>query len=332
MGRGGRKLLRLTIGMVCLGAMLWTVVALGPRRVAAVALEAHPAWLALSVLPLLGRFLIWALKWTRMLAREQRVPYSLALRIVAAGSFVNLTTPTAKLAGGVVRAVLIHRRRGWRVSAAYGWALADQVTNVLGHLLLYAVCSLAVAAALPLGRWNLIFGVSGAAALAGLALLVALRGPAWNRLRDRGVCLRLYRLVPARFRGEATEDESVERVRRIFGPLLDGGGSPLVFVADMCWAALSFASLCLANAMVLRALGVDTSLLLIVTAVMLGYLAGVLVGAWGGIGVTEAALTALFVQFGLPADQAAAGALLHRGIFYAAVLLLGGWSLFHETR
>ena len=55
-------------------------------------------------------------------------------------------------------------------------------------------------------------------------------------------------------------------------------------------------------------------------AVVLAYFAGVLVGAWGGIGVTEAALTGLYVQIGLPPDQAAAGALLHRAVFYAVVL------------
>lgn len=312
--------------------MTWTVLSLGPRKVLAVALQAHPGWLALSVIPLLGRFFIWAVKWTRMLARKRPVPYFRALRILAAGSFVNLTTPTAKLAGGVVRAVLIHRHQGWRISTAYGWAMADQVTNVLGHVLLYAIFSLAAAASFSLGRWNLIFTLSGTACLAGLALVVALRRWGWTRLQDREVCLRLFRLVPSRFRRDESEDESADRVRRTFGPLLHTGGNTATFLTDLLWAAASFASLCMANAMVLRALGVETPLLVIAAAVMLGYLVGVLIGAWGGIGVTEAALTALFIQFGLSPDQAAAGALLHRAIFYTAVLLLGGGALWHETR
>jgi uncharacterized membrane protein YbhN (UPF0104 family) len=58
----------------------------------------------------------------------------------------------------------------------------------------------------------------------------------------------------------------------------------------------------------------------------------VVVGVWGGIGVTEAALTGLYVQFGIPGDQAAAAAILHRGVFYLVVLSWGGINLFQLGR
>ncbi len=84
--------------------------------------------------------------------------------------------------------------------------------------------------------------------------------------------------------------------------------------------------------MVLRALGVEAPLLLVAAAVVAGYFVGVAVGAWGGIGVTEAALTGLFVKLGVPPEQAAAGVLLHRAIFYAVVLIAGGLALWYEGR
>ena len=43
-------------------------------------------------------------------------------------------------------------------------------------------------------------------------------------------------------------------------------------------------------------------------------------------------MTALGVHFGVPAEQAAAAALLHRAVFYAVVLSVGGWGLWIETR
>ena len=76
--------------------------------------------------------------------------------------------------------------------------------------------------------------------------------------------------------------------------------------------------------------GVDVPLVAISVAVVLGYFAGIAVGAWGGIGVTEVALTGLYVQIGIPPEQAASGALLHRAIFYAVVIGWGGFSLARE--
>ena len=64
--------------------------------------------------------------------------------------------------------------------------------------------------------------------------------------------------------------------------------------------------------------------------VVLGYFAGVVVGVWGGVGVTVAARTELYVLADVPLEQAATGVLLHRAIFYAVVLGWGGWALLVE--
>jgi len=259
--------------------------------------------------------------------------FVLTMRIIAAGTFVNLTTPTVKLGGGVLRGVLLHRHLGWKLSSSYGWSMADQVTNVLGNLLLYAVLALFVSATVPLdGSWNVALAVSGALGAASIAAVIALRGWGWRRLQDEKTCLRMLGLVPARFRKQESTDESVRRVRRVFGPVLHGEGGAGTFLVDLCGGAAAFGALCVSNAMVLRAIGVESSLPVVATAVIMGYFAGVLVGAWGGIGVTEAALTALFVRFGVSPGLAAAGALLHRAMYYAVILSFGGLALLYESR
>ena len=118
-------------GQVWLG---WIVASLGPRRILQIAAQADPLLLGLSILPIVGRFLIWGVKWTLMLRRNGPIGFRITFRALLAGVFVNLTTPTAKLAGGFVRAALIHRRTGWGMATAYGWSFADQVTNLLGNL------------------------------------------------------------------------------------------------------------------------------------------------------------------------------------------------------
>lgn len=157
--------------------------------------------------------------------------------------------------------------------------------------------------------------------LAGLGLAAGLRGRGWSLVSRPGVAERLSAIVPSRFRAKGED-----WLREIFAPLLQRGGA-LVFLSDLAWAAAAFSFICLANAMALRALGVEAPLVLVSTVVAIGYFAGVVVGAWGGIGVTEAALTGMYMQIGIPGELAAAGALLHRAVFYAVVLSWGGIAL-----
>lgn len=327
-----RRWLGLLVGLACLGAMVWVVASLGPRRVVDVALESDPRWLALSFIPLIARYLIWGFKWWRILGRREAVPFGAAMRILIAGSFVNLTTPTARLAGGVLRAALLRRHYGWRLPGAYGRAFADQATSVLGTLALAAALAVGAAIANPRMPARAALLGAGALALLGLAAGAALRGWAWKQLQRPRVDRLLSRVAPQRVRDETDASSGRSAVQDVFFPLLGEGGTARTLLSDILWSAVSFLSLCLSGAMALRALGVETDLLLIAATVALGYFAGVLVGVWGGIGVTEAALTALYVQVGIPISTATAGALLHRAGFYLVVLVWGGTALWREGR
>jgi len=325
-----RSLFRWLLVGGCVAALAWTVATLGPREVLRAARGADPRWLALSVVPVVGRFLIWGVKWTRVLGRKTAVPYAVALRILLCGSFVNLTTPTAKLGGGFVRAALLRRRYGWGLAEAYGRAFADQGTTVLGSLLLYGLLAVSAAFAVPGLPGAAVLGASGALVLAALAAGVALRGWAWRGLHRPRVRAWIERRTPARLRA-AVGDSGGDWLEQVFGPLLGEGSAIRNLAADIAWGSLSFASICMANALVLRALGVDAPALPVAAAVVLGYFAGSISGA-GGIGVTEAALTGLYIQFGIPGEAAAAGALLHRATLYLVVVVWGGASLIVEGR
>jgi uncharacterized membrane protein YbhN (UPF0104 family) len=324
------RILRLLIPVVCLVWLGWIVASLGPRRVVRVAADADPVWLALSFLPILARFLVWGVKWTRMLRRRGPVGFPVALRALMAGVFVNLTTPTAKLAGGFVRAALIRRRTGWRMSVAYGWSLADQVTNLLGNLTLYGIVALGAGLTLAPGATRAPFLVSGAVALAAVVALVSLRRPGWTAVQRPGLARWLSRITPVRFRTIRNGEPTAAWVGPVFEPLLHHGKTLRVATHDLGLAACSFASLCLANAMVLQALGVETPLFLIAVAVVIGYLAGTVIGTVGGIGVTEVALIKLWTAAGVPLEAATAGSLLHRASYYLVIVLVGGTCLLLE--
>lgn len=320
------RILRLVVLLVCLAWLAWIVASLGPRRVWEVARQADPTLLAVSFIAIFGRFLIWAVKWTLMMRRRAPITVTQVIPALLSGNFVNLTTPTAKLAGGFVRAALIRRHTGWGMAVAYGWSFADQFTNVFGNLTLCGLLSIAAGLSVAEGGARTGFLASGTAALAVVAMVVSARGWAWAQAQKPAVARFMARFTPRRFRemGEATW------IRPVLEPLLHVGKTTRVAPQDLVLAALSFGSLCLANALVLQALGADAPLFRVAVAVVVGYFAGTVVGTLGGIGVTEVALIKLYGLAGVSAEAATAGALLHRASYYAVILVAGGISLLSE--
>jgi uncharacterized protein (TIRG00374 family) len=326
------KIIQFLIAGACLGWLAYTIHKLGPRTVFDVARQADPWWLALSFVPIFGRFLIWGVKWTGMLRRRGPIGFADTMRALLSGVFVNLTTPTAKLAGGFVRAALVSRRTGWGMAIAYGWSLADQITNVLGNLSLYGLLAISAGYTLAPGSSRIQLLTSGAVALATVTGVVALRGRAWVVFQKATLARWLARVTPERYRTTESGRPMAGWVRPVFEPLLHTGRTLLVAPRDLGLAAASFGSVCIANALVLQALGADAPLALAGVAVVVGYFFGTIIGTLGGIGVTEVALVELYTLAGVNREVAAAGALLHRASYYLVILVWGGISLALEGK
>ncbi len=324
--------LRLGLLAACLLALVYTIVALGPRRILDAATSADPTWLALSALALVLRYLVWAFKWQVMLRRHGEVSYGTTLRALLAGVFVNLTTPTAKIAGGFVRAALIHRRTRWGLAAAYGWSLADQVTNSMGNIVLGGVLLLAAGATLRPGPDRSALFVLGTIALCGVAAVVACRGWAARQVGRPGAARWLARLTPTRFRVPGPDGPLAGWAQPVFDPVLRIGATARVAPLDLGLAAVSCAFLCVSNACALEAVGVEAPVFQAAAGMVLAGFAGTIVGTVGGIGATELALMGLYGRMEIPSEAGAAAVLLYRGAYYLVSLGLGGAALALEGK
>ncbi|HXV77290.1 MAG TPA: flippase-like domain-containing protein, partial [Candidatus Polarisedimenticolaceae bacterium] len=258
--------LRVVVAALCVAALVWTIAALGPVRVIEAAAGVDPGWIALALVAIAARFAIWAVKWMLILRQRERVSYRLCLGLVLAGAFVNLATPTAKLGGGIVRSLLLSRLRGWPKLESFGWSLADQATNLLGQWALFGV--VAVAAAPSAGDPLVATLLTGGGV--GSLLVVALAGLARDRLlaagRLAGLGRLAGRLIPTRFRGErvvAGGDGLAALVRPI-----RAGRLATWYGRDVVLGGLGFASLCVSNLLVYRALGAEVPWLLGSAAVL----------------------------------------------------------------
>ena len=291
------RLGKIVLVIACLAGVVWLVISLDPARVLASARDADAGLLALSLVPLAARFLIWSIKATRIAGRHGQVRYRTVLRLILAGAFINLVTPAVKVGGGLYRAAGIRRETGWELPLAWGWTLADQVGNILGGLTLFGIAALA--AGEPPFVW------AGAGALGAVVLFLLLRRRIW------------------RFTGS--------RTRPLLEPLFGPGCSTFDLVTDIGYAALSWSMLSVACGLVFLALGAGGSIWQLTAVLAVGATAGALVGA-GGLGVTELMLIGLFTQVGIDPAAAAAGTLLHRGILYALIIIAGGYALLSDRR
>jgi uncharacterized membrane protein YbhN (UPF0104 family) len=323
---GYRTLLRLTAAAAGIAVLVWTISRLGPRRVIQLTLEADAWWLTLSLLPVFARYLIWGYKWQRMLCRDRFVSLRDTLRMLMAGCFINLTTPTAKLGGGVLRAATLHKWYGFGLSSGFGWVLADQVTNSLGGMLLFGSLALAGGVLAPGGSITA-YVVSGGLSLLLFVAILAARPASQRASENPKLAAFFLRFTPARFRVPEKEGGTGAWLEPLLRPLVRRSGW-----SDTLMSTWSFAALCASNALTLKALGVDAPAWMVAIAVAVGYFAGNGLGPMGGIGVTEAAMTGVYLQLGINGEVAAAGVLLHRAGYYLVGLLWGGVALLRIGR
>jgi uncharacterized protein (TIRG00374 family) len=321
----GRTLLRILVLVACVAALAWTIRSLDPEKVLEALEGAHAGWLAVSIVFVLVRYVIWGVKWTRMIRRDAPIETRPVLQSIMAGSFVNLTTPTAKLAGGFLRAAIVSRLTGLRLATAYGWALADQVTNVLGYMLLGGASALLATLSLPEGKHEGRYLVAGGVMLGGLVLAAALREPVWRLAAHPRPARWLARITPKRFRHETAHGSAAAWLAPVFAPTLKTGSTLKDIPVDLLLACASWGSMCVANALVFRAMGVPVSVSGVAFALILASVLGTV--SPGGIGATEAVLISLLIAQGIPGDVAAAGALVHRATYYVVILVWGGVAL-----
>jgi len=321
----GRLLLKLAVLVACVAALAWTIRSLDPGAVLRSLEGADPGWLLVSIVFVVGRYVIWGIKWTRMIRRDAPIEVRPVLSSIMAGSFLNLTTPTAKLAGGFLRAAIVSRITGLRLATSYGWALADQVSNVLGYMLLGGASALLATLSLPQGADQTRYLVAGWVMLGGLVLAALLRRPVWRLAAHPRPARWLARITPRRFRQEAEGKSTAAWLAPMLRPTLLAGSTVKDVPQDILLACASWGSMCVANALVFKALGAPVSVFAVAFSLIVASVFGTVTP--GGVGATEAALIPLLIAQGVPGDVAAAGALLHRATYYAVILVWGGISL-----
>lgn len=314
---------RLLVFLFC-GLLVYRIISgLGWHKILELVLQADLGLLIAGIVTLFGYYLIWVWKWHFIVARLKRLPFGVLWRLQLAGSFINLVTPTARLGGGFLRAMALEKQYGFTLPAGYGLVLADQLTGFVGKVLLIGFLCLAALGRFPKHDFEWLLLPIGI-----LSLIVAFSWP-WARvpLGRKLASVKAFWIWRIPFLQKIIKNgEGKKWIEQLLEPSFFEGKKAEVLVLDLGLSALSFALFCLSNSLVLKAMGCDVSLAAISIVMVVGYLIGSVTGIMGGAGTTELALIGLYATIGIDEGQAAAGALVHRGLFYLVVLIIGGFS------
>lgn len=289
-------------------AIFAVILSIVPLRdvTAAMARTGVPRWLAVAALFALGHT-VSALKW-RGLVRAAGVPLPVvdALRAHAAGLFANSWLPSI-VGGDVVRAAWVARAHGLTAPAAAG--LLDRVLDLLALLLLASIGLLGAGEAAGAAG-----GVLRAAALVLLLGLAAGVAAVFFLHADR---------VPSALEGPVTKLVAVR------GELAGHPGAALRAFLLALVVQGSFVGL---NAWIGAAIGIELPFAVWLLAWPLAKLAALAPVSLGGLGVREAALTALLAPFGALAADTVGQALVWQSVIFGVGLVAGGVALLGRRR
>ncbi len=294
--------------IISLGLILFLLSRIDLNTLAQVLVQAHPGWVAITVLLFMGSILLRTLRWQVLVrARGMQVSFWQLSRWYYIGAFFNTLLPTG-FGGDVVKSVYLANEID-DAGGAVGTVVLDRF---LGILVLLGIGALAT----PFSRASISPWVLAFILLTFLGALLGfwvLRQRAWLRwIRDH-----ILRLFPADLRKRILHMQSL---RSLYDALQDYDNRTL---ARAIFVSLIFnLSWILINITAGLAVGIHASLLDYLVFVPLVSLA-LLIPSIGGIGVRELSYVGLFTQIGVAPEAAIAMSLI---VYLATVLtgLLGG--------
>lgn len=296
------------------GILAWGVYSLDMAGVASALLQTDPLWLVPAVLFNLSTIALWATLWHFLLPRRSRIPRRRVLGVTSVMAMVANTVPL--MVGHATGTLLLARQEGVGEGAALSVLAQDQLLEGLAKLMLLAAVAWVAPLPDPLRRGGFAVAVGVLVLLVVLVLLStwdarARRGGddgpevAWGIGAPGGMAAFLL------FLRRASRNLLVFRRPRIFA-----GG--LLLAASMK-VAEALAILCAA-----RAVGLDMPAWQVLPVLGAVSVAGMVPVAPGNLGVYEGAAFWAWRWMGVPAETAAAVALLQH-LVYLLPVVGSGW-------
>lgn len=295
-------------------------------------LIADKKYIALAFLAGFASFLVWNLKWYLLVKEVTQAKFWHVFLVLMAGSFVNTTTPGARVGGEPLRAYYLSKKYKLEKSKFFATIITDKAVNTIafGVLSIFSILFVILFVKVDV-KIKIILEI--------LLLILFILVVAGIILRHKMEFKRkyieimakkiyyfpLFKAVRKRFATyKGFEGYIIKKVNNTVKVLKKTLKQKKMLVKDAGFAFLRWVFVYLGTFFLFKAFGYDISFIPIVVVVTLSIFVGSLMAVPGGMGFIETIMISLYLAFGISSGIAAAVAVIDRFIFYFYSLLVGG--------
>lgn len=336
----GRKRRRLTwIALAIVFIVLVIVISTVGRDILRELAGLNVVYVLYALACYLGVQLSWAIKWFLLVKRRVKrawFPYVALANMY--GNFVNVTTPSGRMAGEPLRARAVARRYRTRFSSVFASAMVDKMTLTLAMIILIIPLTIYMTYSFSMPR--ILEYLLGAFVLfwVGVATVSYLIFKGMEEGRSRRVGGFIYKISKIILRGKYRDKgffinrvkNGIMEFKRSFKIL---SKDPIFMIVDIFLGIVVYLFRFSAAYMFFLATGHSEPFLTVSAVVMIAFIIGLMSQLPGMVGIGESTMTGFYLAMGVQASTAITVSILTQlnvyvfeiGLGYLSMIALNLW-------
>jgi len=321
------------VGIIVILALMWWA---GIEETIELIIRADLRFLLLALLMQVFATLAWIFRWRIFLKRAEVVVRTRDILIATlVGVFANNLTPGARAGGEPARMYVITKRSDSTYGQVFATIMADRILDVI-PILLFTLVAFKYALSLKIKLLLSVLSLSTAVLLmiVFISLLISLNENLAFKLLSKITNLG-KRIFPERFAG--IESKIEERLRKSIlefrETFLELSKDPVVMGKTLFYSLALWGFMLLRTYFVFESVGYHLEIYKILMVQMAGIALGMISILPGGVGVTEAVNSALYLSLRISKSLAVSATVLDRFIsFWLPTIIGGGLSIYLGTK
>jgi len=337
MKKNFKRALKLLLFLAIVAVLYFILRKIGFSSIYSNLLIADKKYIALAFLSGFAAFFLWNLKWWLLVREVAQASFWRVFLILMAGSFVNTTTPGARVGGEPLRAYYLSRHYGLEKSKFFATTISDKAVNTLVFGILSMFSMLFV---ILFVKVDVKIRIALEAVLLILILLIVsgiiLRQKVGFKreyvmaISKKIYYFSLFKALRKRFATyKGFERYIIKKINNMINVLKKTLKQKRVLAKDIALAFARWIFIYLGTYFLFKAFGYDISFTAIIIVVTLSIFIGSFMAVPGGMGFIETIMISLYLSFGIGSGVAATVAVIDRAIFYFYSLLVGGICLLY---
>lgn len=328
-----RNSLMIFVGIGVIIALIWWA---GIEETLKLVMEAKLEYFLLALLMQILATLAWAFRWRIFLKRaEVRVRIRDIIMATMVGIFANNLTPGARAGGEPARMYVITKKSNSGYGQVFATIMADRILDVI-PVLLFTLVAFKYALSLKVKLLLSVLSISTAVLLliVIISLLISLNESLAFRVLNKIAAL-IKRIFPEKFVGieETLEEKLKKSIMDFRKTFLELSKDPIVLGKTLFYSLALWVFMLLRTYFVFESIGYPLEIQKILMVQMAGIALGMISILPGGVGITEAVNSALYLSLKIDKSLAVTATILDRFIsFWLPTIIGGGLSVYLGTK